>query len=632
MTALGVLDRYVRRAHRASSASEEPPGCELCAQPVAEVHRHVVDLVDRRLLCACNACAVLFADHGGRRFRTVPERVRIDPSWALTSRELDALQIPVGLAFFFRPSKLGRWTVVFPSPGGATEAELPDGAFEAFEERIDPRGRALVRSIQDDVEALLVRRGRDGACTSFVVPIDVCYELIALLRRHWQGFDGGPEARRVVDEFFARLAERSEPSVERTSATSRFERARKIADAVLFEGYLLYPYRADATKNRYRWTFGVLAPRSWSEAGGCEPWWLEAQVLVETLHPRIRGRLRFLRVVVRRVEAYLNGAFYPVPELHVGERLLVPWEEGEVREIDIPIDSSPRAPGGEAIVPFSIPACEEIETFEDASGRPVGRVVRTRAAIQGAIRVQVHDLGGALPLSRVSVRVENLTPHPAEASRADAMHASLVSTHLLLASEDGAFVSVVDPPEHAREAAAKLMNVHTHPVLAGEPGTTDLVLCAPVILYDHPQISPESPGDSFDATEIDELLAMRTRTLTPEEKARARATDPRGAEVVDRAERLGEAALSELHATMKPRTTRFVRGQRVRIRKKADGATGTDAQDFLYEGLLATVEAVLEDVDGRAYLAVTIDDDPAAELNRWYGRFHHYYPDEVEPL
>jgi hypothetical protein len=562
----------------------------------------------------------------------VPERVRIDPSWALSSRELDALKIPVGLAFFFRPSKLGRWTVVFPSPGGATEAELPERAFFELEERIDPRGRALLRSMQDDVEALLVRRGADGICTSFVVPIDVCYELIALLRRHWKGFDGGPDARRAVDELFARLAERSEPAIDRASTTSRFEHARKIAHAVLFEGYVLYPYRADATKNRYRWTFGVLAPRSWSEGGRCEPWWLEAQVLVESLRPRIRGCLRFLRVVVRRVEAFVDGTFQAVPELHVGERLLVPWEEGAVREFDLPITTSPPAPGGEALLPFSIPACEEIETFEDASGRTMGRVVRSRAAIHGAIRVQVHDLGGALSLSRVSIRVENLTPCPAEASRADAMHASLVSTHLLLASDDGAFVSVVDPPEHAREAAAHLLNVHTHPVLAGEPGTTDLVLCAPVILYDHPQIAPESPGDSFDASEINELVAMRTRTLTPDEKARARATDPRAAEVVDRADRLGDAQLRELHARTKPRMTRFVRGQRVRLRRKADGATRTDAQDFLYEGYLATIEAVLEDVDGRAYLAVTIDGDSAAELNRWYGRFHHYYPDEVEPL
>lgn len=125
---------------------------------------------------------------------------------------------------------------------------------------------------------------------------------------------------------------------------------------------------------------------------------------------------------------------------------------------------------------------------------------------------------------------------------------------------------------------------------------------------------------------------MRTRTLTPEEKVRALPSDPRAAEIVDRADRLDAGSLREPRATMKPRTTQFVRGQRVRLRRKADGATETDAQDFLYEGYLATIEAVLEDADGRAYLAVTIDGDPAAELHRWYGRFHHYYPDEVEPL
>src|SRR5690606_26729530 len=116
---------------------------------------------------------------------------------------------------------------------------------------------------------------------------------------------------------------------------------------------LLYPYRADATKNRYRWTFGVVAPRSWSEPGGCEPWWLEAQVLVESNRPRVRGRLRFLRVVARRVEAFVDGAFRAVPELQVGGRLLVPWEEGEVREIDLRIASSSPGAEGDALVPFS---------------------------------------------------------------------------------------------------------------------------------------------------------------------------------------------------------------------------------------------------------------------------------------
>src|SRR5262249_3669865 len=135
--------------------------------------------------------------------------------------------------------------------------------------------------------------------------------------------------------------------------------------------------------------------------------------------------------------------------------------------------------------------------------------------------------------------------------------------------------------------------------------------------------------------EIDELLALRTKTLTPEEKALARATDPRTAALVDGVECLSDEALARLHGTIRERrpAPRFACGQRVRLRPRAGGSRyRTDAQDLLYEGRCATIEAILVDVEGKEYLAVTIDDDPAAELNRWYGRFHHYYPSEVEPL
>jgi hypothetical protein len=133
----------------------------------------------------------------------VPEQIRADPSLHLGESELQALGVPVGLAFFFRPSTTGRWLAVFPSPAGATEAELDDGAWASF-----ARGNTLLQSIEDDVEALLVHRRRDGRCSCFVVPIDACYELTALLRRNWRGIDGGDEARATLEDFFARLAER----------------------------------------------------------------------------------------------------------------------------------------------------------------------------------------------------------------------------------------------------------------------------------------------------------------------------------------------------------------------------------------------------------------------------------------
>jgi hypothetical protein len=421
----------------------------------------------------------------------------------------------------------------------------------------------------------------------------------------------------------------------------KLERARQIADAVLLEGYVLYPYRASSAKNRWRWSFGVLAPRAWSEAGGCEPWWLEAQCLVERAAartPRLRGRLRFLQERRRTVEAALGGVgFRPVEELAAGGRRFVSWDEGEVREVALEAELEAEA---ERHLGVEVPGGEDEEPIRADAGVLAGRVVRQLRPLRGRVVMGCEAAGGAL--LRVRVRVENLTPWGAPASpRGEVLAASLLAAHLILSVEDGAFVSLLDPPAAARDAAAACRNVRVFPVLAGEDGDRDLLLASPIILYDHPRIAPESPGDFFDATEIDELLALRTATLTEGEKGEARATDPRAAALIDRVERLPPAALDRLHgalrelraAEMVPRgagaAIRFRPGDRVRLRP---GIRRTDAQDLLYCGRTATVREVKQDVDGRACLAVTVDDDPAAELHEWYGRYQHYFADEVEPL
>ena len=410
-----------------------------------------------------------------------------------------------------------------------------------------------------------------------------------------------------------------------------FERAQAIADAVLLEGYALYPYRADSTKNRYRWTFGVIAPRAWSEAGGCEPWWAEAQVLVTGDAPKVRGRLRFLHAVDRRVEVSERGGFRPVDKLEVDGRTLVSWEEGALREIDFEVTS------GASTTPVSLPAEERIEILRDASGATVGRLVLEQRAVELSLRARFDRL--APNVARVSVRVDNLgvaPPVPDGASiapRAEAVRSSCLSAHVLLAVEGGALVSMIDPPDELLRFAACCRSTGLHAVLVGEPGRGDRVLCSPIILYDHPQIAPESPGDFFDACEIDALLALRTRTLTPDEKALARATDARTAEIVDRVDGLGPEALARLFGAVRERSAlpSYLRGARVRL--KPDGKRRrSDVHDLLYVGRTATVEDVRQDVDGRHLLAVTIDDDPAVEMHRAKGRFHYYYPDEVEPL
>ena len=404
-----------------------------------------------------------------------------------------------------------------------------------------------------------------------------------------------------------------------------FAEARAIADAVLMEGYALYPYRASAPKNRYRWAFGVLAPRAWSEAGGCEPWWLEAQLLVAGAPSRLAAQLRLFQIERRTVE---DDAGHPVAALeHDGQRV-VAWDEGRVHELDVEITGERRQTQG-----FAIAGDREVIA---ARG---GRIVRERRALGGQLHVTVEPVPAAQPLVRVAIRVENTTPWgELDAPRERAIAAAFASTHLLAGVEDGELISLLDPPAWAAEAAAACRNTRTFPVLVGAAGSHDMLLAAPIILYDHPQIAPESFGDLCDATEIDELLALRTRTLTDDEKREARATCARAAAIVDRAESLPDEWLARLHGAtrglrdgeMVPEAADpLVPGKKVRLRAPA---RGTDAQDLLYAGHIATIADLRHDVDGTVFLCVTIDDDPAAELHDWYGRYHYYRPDEVEPL
>lgn len=409
-----------------------------------------------------------------------------------------------------------------------------------------------------------------------------------------------------------------------------FARAARIADAVLLEGYVLYPYRSTATKNRYRWTFGVLAPEVWTKAGGCEESWLEAQLLVSGKSPVLRGRLRFLSVVDRTVESYDGKRFTCVESLAIEGRAFVAWEEGELHEIDF--DG-----GTDGVTEFHVEAGEKIEILRDASGALRGRVVRTQAELFGTVRLRTEPLEtppAEEQLWRVTIRVDNLTPpelpRMEQVDRPQIMRSALVSAHLLVAAGGARFVSLFDPPPHTRDIAATCRSTRCWPVLAAEEGQDDLVLASPIILYDHPQIAPESTGDFFDACEIDEILALRTRTLTAEEKVIARATDARAAAIIDRVDAMTQEELGRLHGAIRDRP-RYVPGARVRLR--LDGKTRrSDVQDLLYSGCAATIHAVKKDVDGRDYLAVTIDDDPSASMHLLKGRYHYYYPDEVEPI
>ncbi|MDI5970680.1 hypothetical protein POF50_015255 [Streptomyces sp. SL13] len=531
-------------------------------------------------------------------------------------------------------------------------------------------------------------------------------------------------------------------TVTPADADQLFDTACKAADAVLFEGYVLYPYRASAAKNRMRWQFGVLVPPSWDGHRG-EHSTQRTECLME---PRgdaeVTVRLRFLRVRRRTVLRCLPGGGHaPADSLDLPDRVLVPWGEGVEERVDVTATIEQLCGAG-VEAPVGLPADEDTEEVYDATGAKVGRLVRRGERVDAVVRLTATELPGPYRVLRLTVVVENTGDWTAEAggdtSREAALPYSLVAAHLMIGLTSGSFVSMTDPPEWARAAVADCRNDRTWPVLAGVDGRADVMLSSPIILEDHPRIAPESPGALYDSLEIDEILALRTAALTDQEKREARGTDERAGAVVDLADSLPPEVLERLHGAVRslreatgevdrpdeppvlttpdpdgppvlttpvrdefpvltaphpdgfPDLTTPVRdelpvltaphpdeplapstpdpdeglaralrpdapwwdpaadrsvdpardrvlvdgrsvgaGSRVRLRP---GQRRTDAQDIFLHGRTALVEAVLHDVDGAVHLAVTVEDDPGAELRRLQGRFLYFQPDEVSVL
>ncbi|EDY51983.1 conserved hypothetical protein [Streptomyces clavuligerus] len=453
---------------------------------------------------------------------------------------------------------------------------------------------------------------------------------------------------------------------------ARLAPARRIADAVLFEGYVLYPYRASAAKNRLRWQFGVLVPPGYGRDSG-EHSHQRTECLLEPRGPggHLAVELRFLRArrrTVQRAAAPGPDAYLTVPELELSDRVLTPWDEGvpESVRLLLPLERLTRPEGVEH--PFLLPARRETEPVTE-KGAPVGRLRYATEEVSGVLRLRARELPGpygALRLTAVVANTGGWTAPPAGADRADALPHSLLSAHLLLALDRGRFLSATDPPRWAAPAVAECAGEHTWPVLADPEGGDDVLLSSPIILEDHPRIAPESPAALYDATEIDEILALRTACLTDREMREARGTDARAGAVVDFAASLPPEVLERLHEAVRslrevspvpgaadasgeqpwwdPGADRGVdpardtvavggvavgAGSRVLLRP---GRRRTDAQDLFLDGRTALVEAVLHDVDGSVHLAVTVEDDPGADLWRAQGRFRYFQPDEVTPL
>ena len=324
----------------------------------------------------------------------------------------------------------------------------------------------------------------------------------------------------------------------------------KIADAVLYEGFLLYPYQQSSLKNQHRYPIGTLYPASFCEAHRAgDDSSLRLECLLLGAAPTALIRLRFLeRDAIRDV----HGA--------------VEFEFGSIR---------------------------------------------------GTVRASTTAIG--CEIHKVSIEVVNQSdfPDPEMRSRDDALASAIVSPHLILTAQGGEFASLIDPPLEVREHAAGCRSRGTWPVLLGKPGEnrSAILLAAPIILYDHPEIAPESPGDFFDGTEIDELLTLRLLTLTNTEKQDILAAGGPARALLERTEKLGVERLRVLH------------GATVRLHPNGRA----DILDLALAGKEATVRGVERDYEGRTYVAVTLNDDPGQDLGAFGHRFF-MRPDELELL
>jgi hydrogenase maturation protease len=322
----------------------------------------------------------------------------------------------------------------------------------------------------------------------------------------------------------------------------------RIADAVLYEGYILYPYRP-SVKNRQRWTFGGLYPEAYcqtrqnGDASGNQ-----TECLVHGGPDTVLNvTVRFLHLTTRQIYTH---EFRPVETLRVGNRLFHTWQEAEERTIAV----GPVTVGDLLAAPrhrtFTFSGSKRAEPITGPDGETRGGLVREQQALSGDAELSAVEVVAAL--FRITLRVANCTPWPGAAKhdRDDAVLRSLASTHAILGVRGGEFVSLLDPPEIWRDAAAVCRNVGLWPVLVGDDGQTDTMLASPIILCDYPQVAPESPGDFFDGAEIDEMLALRIITLTDEEKQSMAAVDTRAGALLARTEALAREQLLGLHGRL----------------------------------------------------------------------------------
>ncbi|HZZ41935.1 MAG TPA: hypothetical protein VFE58_03295 [Tepidisphaeraceae bacterium] len=434
----------------------------------------------------------------------------------------------------------------------------------------------------------------------------------------------------------------------------------KLARALLYEGYVLYPYRP-SVKTHSRWTFGGVYPPAWSEAQkGTDACTMQTQCLFQTgPDAAVQIKIRFLHLVDRTIgeltppldELPATGepAFRQVQNMSVGDREYRPWQEAVEREVDLGMLDIGVLVAAPVQREFSFPSQRMIEPLRVPGSPIVAILIRRQETVEGVVELSGHLIEENL--IRLTVRIQNRTPlsEAKNRTRDDALMRTLVSSHTILESENGKFVSQTDPPAKWKAHIAQCANVGTWPVLVGPPGVATTMLSSPIIIEDHPKIAPESPGDLFDATEIDEILTLRIMTLTEEEKRIAAGIDDRVRDLMARTQSLAQNELMNLHGTLRevdpfprieaeniPVKTVFAHGvnlkagDAVRLRPLGRG----DVMDLALDGKAATIVSIEQDFEDRIYVAVTIDDDPGKDLGLRGQPGHRFFfgIEEVEPI
>jgi hypothetical protein len=306
---------------------------------------------------------------------------------------------------------------------------------------------------------------------------------------------------------------------------------RQIADAVLYEGHVLWPYRRSSIKNRQRWTFGGVYPAAYARSSSDRSA-VQVECLVEGAAPLLDVDVRFLHALLR--QAARGDGLEPVDEL-AG---YLTWDETTERTVEL----HDLRPGEPRRAPIDIPAGQDVQPVEG------GALVRSWQRLEGRVEAQAEPLDERL--HRVRVRIANESAWPG-ADREAAVRRTFLSAHAVLRARQGALVSSTDPPEPLRAAAATLANDGLWPVLVGEEGERGTMLASPIILSDYARVAPESPGDFFDGGEIDQLLVLNILGMTDEEKREMRAGDPRAREILERTEAMTRTEMMQLNGAIR---------------------------------------------------------------------------------